>query len=76
MTAPGGRTLSGKELLAWGDLDEQRRGRAPAWIAAAAIGIEPKAGSPSDFWRVRAEMFLDTFERYFEWKTPGSAMEL
>ncbi len=43
---------------------------------AAAIGIEPKAGSPSDFWRVRAEMFLDTFERYFEWKTPGSAMEL
>lgn len=39
MTTSGGRTLSGKELLAWGDLDEQRRGRAPAWIAAAAIGL-------------------------------------
>lgn len=21
--------------------------------------------------RVRAEMFLDTFERYFQWKQPG-----
>jgi hypothetical protein len=31
--------LSGKELLAWGDLDEKRRGRAPAWIAAGVIGL-------------------------------------
>ncbi|HUQ00904.1 MAG TPA: hypothetical protein VM261_00355 [Kofleriaceae bacterium] len=36
MSSPG---LSGKELLAWGDLDEQRRGRAPAWIAAGVIGL-------------------------------------
>lgn len=38
---------------------------------AKSIGISPGPGSPSDFWRVRAEMFLDTFERYFEWKRPG-----
>ncbi len=43
---------------------------------ASAIGIAPAAGSPPDFWRVRAEMFLDTFERYFEWKKPGSRPEL
>lgn len=30
---------TGKELLAWGDLDEQRRGRAPAWIAVAVAGL-------------------------------------
>lgn len=34
-----GGGLSGRELLAWGDLDEKRRGRAPAWIAAGAIGL-------------------------------------
>lgn len=39
---------------------------------AGAIGIGPSKGSPVDFWRVRAEMFLDTFERYFQWKKPGS----
>ncbi len=43
---------------------------------AAALGIAPSAGSPRDFWRVRAEMFLDTFERYFEWKKPGTPMDL
>ena len=48
----------------------------PAVEEAAALGIAPSGGSPADFWRVRAEMFLDTFERYFEWKAPGSAMEL
>jgi hypothetical protein len=31
--------LSGRELLAWGDLEERRRGRAPAWIASAVIGL-------------------------------------
>ena len=37
----GGRRdeLTGPELLRWGDLEEQRRGRAPAWIAAGLAGI-------------------------------------
>lgn len=43
---------------------------------AKAIGIAPGTGSPPDFWRVKAEQFLDTFERYFEWKQPGARMAL
>jgi superfamily II DNA or RNA helicase len=43
---------------------------------AAALGVTPSQGSPRDFWRVRAEMFLDTFQRYFAWKKPGTTMEL
>ncbi len=31
--------MTGRELLAWGDLEERRRGRAPAWIAAAVVGL-------------------------------------
>lgn len=31
--------MTGKKLLAWGDLDERRRGRAPAWIAAGLAGL-------------------------------------
>ena len=46
----------------------------PAIEEAKALGITPGAGSPPDFWRVRAEMFLDTFERYFQWKQPGTWM--
>ena len=42
---------------------------------AKALGIVPTPGSPPDYWRVRAEMFLDTFERYFAWREPGTAME-
>ena len=42
---------------------------------ARALGIEPAAGSAPDFWRVRAERFLDTSERSFEWKRPGSTMD-
>jgi superfamily II DNA or RNA helicase len=43
---------------------------------ARALGIEPARGSTVDFWRVRAEMFLDTFERYFQWTRPGTSMEM
>lgn len=43
---------------------------------ARALGIEPGTGSSPDFWRVRSEMFLDTFERYFQWKRPGSTMAM
>lgn len=39
---------------------------------AKALGLVPIGSSAIDFWRVRAEMFLDTFERYFQWKHPGS----
>jgi hypothetical protein len=41
---------------------------------ARALGIAPGTGSAVDYWRVRAEMFLDTFERHFQWKKPGSTM--
>lgn len=39
---------------------------------ARALGIAPTAGSTVDYWRVRAEIFLDTFERRFEWRKPGA----
>lgn len=43
---------------------------------ANALGITPTSASAIDFWRVRSEMFLDTFERYFQWKAPGTSMEM
>lgn len=43
---------------------------------ANALGLVPGAGSAVDYWRVRAEMFLDTFERYFQWKRPNTSMDL
>ena len=43
---------------------------------ARALGVAPGGSSAVDYWRVPAEMFLDTFERYFQWKRPGSAMEM
>ena len=39
---------------------------------AKALGLTPVGSSAIDYWRVRAEMFLDTFERYFAWKHPGA----
>jgi len=39
---------------------------------AKALGLTPVGSSAVDYWRVRAEMFLDTFERYFQWKQPGA----
>ena len=47
---------------------------AEAVIEAKGLGLAPTATSATDYWRVRAEMFLDTFERYFQWKRPGSSM--
>lgn len=41
---------------------------------AKVLGIAPATMSAVDFWRVRSEMFLDTFERYFQWKKPGTTM--
>lgn len=62
------------------DQDQRRPGEwGPLQAAveeARALGIEPGTGSSPDFWRVRSEMFLDTFERYFEWKRPGSMMAM
>lgn len=43
---------------------------------ARALGVVPGTASAVDYWRVRAEMFLDTFERYFQWKRPGTSMEM
>lgn len=39
---------------------------------AQALGFSPGPSAAVDYWRVRAEMFLDTFERYFQWKQPGT----
>lgn len=56
---------------------ERRFLASPAAVAeAAALGVAPTAGSPADYWRVRAEMFLDCFHRYFQWKKPGTPMDL
>jgi hypothetical protein len=52
----------------------RERGFVPSATAieeARALGLVPSSASAVDFWRVRAEMFLDTFERYFEWKRPS-----
>ena len=43
---------------------------------ANALGLVPGTGSAVDYWRVRAEMFLDTFERYFQWKRPDASTNL
>lgn len=41
----------------------------PAAIEEAKqLGIAPGPNAPIDYWRVRAETFLDTFERNFQWK--------
>jgi len=43
---------------------------------AAKRGIAPGANASADFWRVRADMFFDTFERYYGFKAPGTTMTL
>lgn len=51
----------------------RERGFVPSATAideARPLGLVPTSASAVDYWRVRAEMFLDTFERYFEWKRP------
>lgn len=39
-------------------------------------GIVASAGAPPDYWRARADMFLDSFTRYFAQARPGTSMEL
>lgn len=59
------------------DFRARERGFQPSPEAieeAAARGIKPAA--VPDFWRVRADMFLDTFQRYYSHKRPGTAMGL
>lgn len=49
----------------------------PEAIEEAALrGIKPTTKSPPDFWRVRADMYLDTFNRYYVHKKPGTLMGL
>lgn len=43
---------------------------------AASRGIRPGPNAGPDYWRVRADMFLDTFERTFAPGKPGKGMEL
>ena len=43
---------------------------------AAKRGVKPGPNASADFWRVRADMFFDTFERYFAPKKPGTGMDL
>ena len=72
--------LHGDMPSAGHNADFRARGRnfvaSPAAVDdAGARGIELGTGSAPDFWRVRSERFLDTSERYFEWKRPGSTMD-
>ena len=39
-------------------------------------GVKPGPNAGPDFWRVRADMFFDTFQRYYAHKRPGTSMEL
>ena len=56
---------------------ERNFSASPVAVAEAkTLGLVPGPGSAVDYWRVRAEMFLDTFERYFQWKKPGSSMDM
>ena len=43
---------------------------------AGKRGIKPGPNASADFWRVRADMFFETFERYYAYKVPGSTMGL
>ena len=56
-------------------------GRPPPRIISVAYGTTGSSalglpGGGADFWRVRADMLLDTFERYYAMKAPGTSMEL
>jgi ATP-dependent helicase IRC3 len=43
---------------------------------ATKRGVKPGRNAGPDFWRVRADMFFDTFERYYAAKKPGRSMDL
>jgi superfamily II DNA or RNA helicase len=42
---------------------------------ATRRGIKPGPNGGMDFWRVRGDMFLDTFNRYFARERPGSTVD-
>ncbi len=61
------------------DFRLRERGFEPSVAAveeAAKLGIVRGAKSSADFWRVRADNFLDTFQRYYAHKKPGAAMNM
>jgi hypothetical protein len=39
-------------------------------------GIKRGPNASNDFWRVRADQFFDTFQRYYAHKKPGTVMDL
>jgi ATP-dependent helicase IRC3 len=49
---------------------------APAIDDATRRGIRPGPNAAPDFWRVRADMFFDTFGRHFAPRKPGTGMAL
>lgn len=61
------------------DFRQRERAYSPSLDAledAAKRGIKPGPSAGPDFWRVRADMFFDTFQRYYTHKKPGTAMDL
>lgn len=61
------------------DFRLRERGYSPSPAAledAAARGITPHRNAAPDFWRVRAEMFFDSFEKHYVFKDPRVTMML
>ncbi len=59
------------------DFRQREQGYVPSVEAtedAARRGIKPGANPARDYWRVRGDTFLDTFQRYYAHKKPGSTM--
>lgn len=59
------------------DFRLRERGYSPSPDAlkdAAKRGVALGPNASPDFWRVRADMFLDTFDRYYAHKKPGTTM--
>jgi superfamily II DNA or RNA helicase len=61
------------------DFRQRERSYSPsvdAFEDATKRGIKPGPNAGADFWRVRADMFFDTFERYYAHRKPGAGMDL
>lgn len=61
------------------DFRQRERAYSPSLEAlddARKRGIKPGRNATPDFWRVRADMFFDTFQRYFTHDAPGIQMAL
>ncbi len=61
------------------DFRQRERAYAPSLDAledAQRRGVKPGPNASPDFWRVRADMFFDTFTRYYAHKKPGTGMDL